>query len=77
MEAQTYPPTPGESLRTLREQAGLSQAEVAAQFSRRTARQWVGRLERTGRPVSYVDAQSYRAAVDAAVAAKLAQAVAP
>lgn len=48
---------------------------MAAQFARRTARQWVGRVERADQ-VSYVDAKSYRAAVDAAVAAKLAKATA-
>lgn len=69
MEHTPYPPTDGAALRSLREGAGVSQDEVAGQFDPRTTRQRVSRMEQDPR-VPYVDAAQYRAALDAAVAAK-------
>lgn len=71
MEHTTYPPTYGQTLRDLRDDAGVTQDEVAAMFSPPTTRQRLGRFEREGRKVSYLDANAYRAAVSAAVAAKV------
>ena len=70
MEQISFPPTDGQALRQLREDAGVSQDDVAEQFIPRTTRQRVSRMEREGQVVAYVDAVQYRAALTAAVAAK-------
>lgn len=69
MEQPTYPPTPGEILRALRDDAGVSQDEVAAHIP--TTRQALSRWERNPR-LPYIKARQYRAALDAAVAARAA-----
>lgn len=71
MSHPTYTPTDGSVLRAERDAAGVSQDEVAAQYAPATTRQRLSRLERDGRQVSYVDATEYRAAVAAAVAARI------
>ena len=65
VEQTTYPPTPGATLRALRDDAGVSQDEVAAHIP--TTRQALGRWERHPR-LPYVKAKQYRDALDAAVA---------
>ena len=65
----TYPPTDGRSLRQLRDDAGVSQDEVAAHIP--TTRQALGRWERNPR-LSYVKATQYRAALAVAVERKAA-----
>lgn len=67
MEQTTYPPTPGASLRALRDDAGVSQDEVAAHIP--TTRQALGRWERNPR-LPFVKATQYRDALHAAVAAR-------
>ena len=69
MTHPTYPPTPGADLRTLREDAGVSQEDVAAYIP--TTRQAIGRWERSAR-VPFVKAEQYRAALVAAVKARAA-----
>ena len=67
MDSITFPTTNGADLRMERENAGVSQGQVAKHFPRHTARQRVSRMEREA-SVPYVDAVEYRAALQAAVA---------
>lgn len=67
MEHITYPATDGSTLRTLREDAGVSQDDVAGRIG--TTRHALRRWERNPR-LPYVKAMAYRAALDNAVADK-------
>jgi len=71
VEHTTYPPTDGPTLRALREDAGVTQDELAAQFVPPTTRQRLSRWERDG--ASFVEATAYRVALSAAVAVKVAR----
>ena len=67
MDHPTYPPTDGNLLKSLREDAGVSQDDVAAFIP--TTRQALRRWENHPR-LPYLKAEQYRKALASAVASK-------
>ena len=65
---QQYPPTDGQSLKARRENAGISQDDIAERIG--TTRQALRRWEQNPR-LTYVKAARYLAALDDAVAEKV------
>lgn len=69
---KSFPPADGRNLRQRREDAGVTQDEVAAEFIPPTTRQRLRRWE--GNPaLPYVDGKAYEAALEVAVAKRLAR----